>query len=147
MTPAGLAQLKEDEGFRGFVYDDRTGKPIKTAPSSPASRPTAGYGRNLADQGITEAEASFLLENDLTAIYVKLDLRIPKFATFPAVWQDVLQMIDYNTGNALIWTSTIAAMTAGDANKAVNAIILSKAASELPARYQRMAAAVLANHW
>ena len=51
-----LEQLKEDEGFRGGVYQCSEGKN------------TVGYGRNLDDNPLTKREALYLLNNDLDKI-------------------------------------------------------------------------------
>lgn len=46
-------RIKKHEGFRSKPYRCTAGKL------------TIGYGRNIEDNGITEAEASFLLDNDI----------------------------------------------------------------------------------
>lgn len=48
-----LERIKQNEGLRLKPYRCTAGKL------------TIGYGRNIEDNGITEAEASFLLENDI----------------------------------------------------------------------------------
>ena len=48
-----LPQLKRHEGLRLHPY------------KCPADKWTIGYGRNLEDRGITEAEAEYLLVNDV----------------------------------------------------------------------------------
>lgn len=54
-------KLKRHEGFRGFPYLDTVRKM------------TIGYGRNLDDNGISEKEATLLLENDIKNI-----IEVPK---------------------------------------------------------------------
>lgn len=48
-----LYQLRQHEGYRRHPYTDTVGKL------------TIGYGRNLEDTGISEAEAEYLLEQDV----------------------------------------------------------------------------------
>lgn len=145
MTPAGVAQLKEDEGLRLLVYDDATGSYIRKGPGG--GYPTIGYGRNLIGQGITTAEAALLLQNDLAGIRGYLVEKLPWFSEIPPIWQDVVIMLEYNTGEALTFTHMLAAMKAGNAELAVAQLMESAAARELPARYNRMRNAILADHW
>jgi len=62
MNTEALARglLQSDEGLRLKPYHCTAGKL------------TIGYGRNLEDRGITEAEAEYLLENDVSEIYEDL---------------------------------------------------------------------------
>jgi lysozyme len=53
LTERLVKDLKIREGFRGKVY------------RCPAGRLTIGYGRNVEDAGITEAEAECLPRNDI----------------------------------------------------------------------------------
>ena len=53
MTDDLMTRIKKNEGYSGKPYRCTAGKL------------TIGYGRNLEDNGITEAEASFLLFQDL----------------------------------------------------------------------------------
>jgi lysozyme len=55
-----VAWLKKCEGFRSHPYLD-TKKIV-----------TIGYGRNLDDNGINEAEADFLLQNDIKTAKAEL---------------------------------------------------------------------------
>jgi len=61
--------LREEEGYRRFIYLDTEGIP------------TIGYGRNLKDVGINPVEAEFLLRNDMQSALIGA-------ASFP--WFDAL---------------------------------------------------------
>ena len=61
--------LREEEGYRRFMYLDTEGVP------------TIGYGRNLKDVGINPVEAEFLLRNDMQSALIAA-------ASFP--WFDAL---------------------------------------------------------
>ena len=56
--------VRRHEGLRLRVYDDATGLEIRPG-TIVRGRPTIGWGRNLLDPGITEAEADAMLEADL----------------------------------------------------------------------------------
>jgi lysozyme len=77
MTPEGLAQLKTDEGLRLQPYTDTKGSL------------SIGYGRNLTANGITEAEASGMLQDDVEAVTEKLSA-FSWFKAVSPVRQDVL---------------------------------------------------------
>jgi len=143
MTPAGCNQLMQDEGLRLFVYDDKSGATITHGPAG--GSPTIGYGRNLIGRGISEAEAVFLLNNDIGAVTAQLVLAYEGFLQLPFVWQDVAINETFNTGKP--FPEMMQAMLAGDAQGAHDQLLNSVAAREAPARYQRLAAAVLANSW
>jgi lysozyme len=58
-------QLAKHEGFRPFVYDDATGKPVAVG-SQVRGKLTVGVGRNLEDKGLSEDEIEYLLDNDIS---------------------------------------------------------------------------------
>jgi len=58
------AMIAEGESLILVVYDDATGRPLKQGDTL-KGHPTIGYGRNLAGNGISEAEAHALLMSDL----------------------------------------------------------------------------------
>ena len=145
MTPEGMTRLKLDEGFREKVYDDANGKTIMHGSGN--GNPTIGYGRNLVGRGITEAEAEMLLTNDLLQSWRALCLTYPWMNTMPPVWQDVVEMVDYNTGNVRGFPRMLAYLQVGNGKMASAELLNSKAALQLPARYQRMSNALLAQSW
>lgn len=87
IRPELLSRVMKHEGFESKPYKDTTG------------HLTIGYGRNLDDVGITEAEAAELLENDLS------NARVQCFAMFAEFFadlshnrQDVLIEMMFNLG-------------------------------------------------
>ena len=80
----GLQMLMRHEGFRPRAYDDATGETVK----APEGRLTIGYGRNLADVGLRECEALFLLQKDIDFIYQGLYNRYSwfSFLNTPRQW-------------------------------------------------------------
>jgi lysozyme len=52
------------EGLRLVVYDDKTGEPLRPGMVL-KGHPTIGFGRALDVNGISKAEAHYLLDNDI----------------------------------------------------------------------------------
>ena len=59
-------QLKRDEGLKLKPYRDTVGKL------------TIGYGRNLDDEGLTEAEANYLLQSDVARVEAAIAQFLPR---------------------------------------------------------------------
>lgn len=78
--------LMKHEGLRLKVYKDTVGKE------------TIGYGRNLVDRGITEAEAEHLLANDIIYHYKQLTERLPWTKDLDDVRQLALLSMTFNMG-------------------------------------------------
>lgn len=78
--------LFEEEGLRLFPYVDTVGKT------------TIGIGRNLTDTGISEAEAGFLLHNDIDRTERALDGALPWWRALDPVRQLVLLDMAFNMG-------------------------------------------------
>ena len=138
----------EDEaagGPRLAVYDDKSGHTIEHGPAG--GNPTIGYGRNLAGRGLLPGEAEMMLDNDLALNLRKIQDSLPWIATIPPVWCDVIEMIQYNTGDVLGWPHMLSAMQSGDADGAIAEIASSHADGELPARYGRLMQAIVARSW
>ena len=143
MTPQGLQRLIQDEGSRAQPYDDKTGLTIHLGPAG--GNVTIGVGRNLTARPLTQAEIEYLLQNDLAEDWAYLLKYEPELVNLPPVWQDVVEMVDFNTGNALGFPKMIAAMLAGDAETAAQECAVSN--PRLAERYGRMQAAIRAGSW
>ena len=79
-------QLIEEEGFKLKPYKDTTG------------HLSIGVGRNLDDNGITEDEAIFLLENDIVSAYAILRRCYPVINGLNDARQFVLIDMTFNLG-------------------------------------------------
>ena len=145
MTPAGLTRLKLDEGARLKVYNDATGRPI--VKSAGGGNPTIGFGRNLAGKGITDDEAEYLLRNDLAERWDRIVRTFPWADAIDPVWQDVMLMVDFNTGNVADFPKMVDYLRTGEPALAARELLDSRAARELPARYTRMANALTTAQW
>lgn len=146
MTPLGLARLQLDEGERLFLYDDATGAPVGRLPSG--GWPTIGYGRNLATDPLTTTESLYLFQSSVVAIEAALNRAYPwltgRWNTVPT---DVLTMVEYNTGKLSEFVKMLAAAEASNWNGMAIELCASAAARQLPDRYMRMRAAILADSW
>jgi lysozyme len=129
-------QIERDEGMRLKPYRDSVGKL------------TIGVGRNLDDRGISEGEAYAMLVNDIAlaesevsglAFYDKLNN--PRKAV-------VINMV-FNLGivRFLGFRNMIAALNAGDYEKAAAEMLDSKWAQQVGARAVRLAEQMKFGEW
>jgi lysozyme len=90
MTPEQIAKLRSDltrdEALRLKPYRDSVGKL------------SIGVGRNLDDKGISEAEAEFMLTNDITEHLALLDKYLPWWRTLDEARQLALANLAFNLG-------------------------------------------------
>ncbi len=94
---AAVASLKAHEGFREYVYDDKTGRPIQPG-SFVEGHPTIGYGWALNKTPMSEALASRLLEEGLMARVSALASRLPWLHRLDDGRKSVLYELSYNLG-------------------------------------------------
>jgi len=121
--------LRKHEGLRLKVYSDSTG------------HATIGYGRNL-ENGISDEEAAFLLENDITRVLQELIARVPCFGSLPDPQQIVLVDMAFNLGieGLLRFTHFLDAVEARDFEKAAEEMLASKWAKQVGERATELAA-------
>jgi lysozyme len=119
-------QLIAHEGLRLRVYMDTRGKL------------TIGVGRNLTDDGISEAEAMLLLDHDIQATLDGLTQALPWTAQLDAPRLRVLADIGFNVGidGLLKFHRMLSAVEAHDYGSAADEVIHSQLA---PQRAQRLA--------
>lgn len=124
-----MAELERDEGRVFKPYEDSVGKI------------TIGVGRNLTDVGITNAEADFLLTNDIERTCDDLDRELPWWRDLDEERQRVLCNMAFNMGivKLLTFTNTLAYVQAGDFGKAADNMMLSKWARQVGPRALRLA--------
>lgn len=146
LTPEGMTRLEADEGKRLLVYDDATGEPLKPGDTL-KGWPTIAIGRNLASRGLTDAECYDLLHNDLMSMWADLTVCLPWIASLDPVRIDVVLMVEFNTGNVFAFRNMLSALAKGDWKTASEQLLDSKAATQGPARYKRMAEALLTGSW
>lgn len=145
MTPAGLAQLEQDEGFRDHAYPD---------PETHAEPWTVGYG--CTGPGIgpdtvwTQPQAQAAMVARLGAIQAQLYHDEPWVASLDPVRQDVLENIAYNVGvhGLEAWPKTLALFQTGDFAGAAEALLHEgKWNAEVGNRAVRLSAATKSGSW
>lgn len=94
---AMVAQLMPEEGERFYVYDDATGEAIR-AGSRVVGNPTAGIGRNLASEGLTDAECRYLCANDVARFAAALDVAYPWWRQLSPSRQRQIIDLTFNMG-------------------------------------------------
>lgn len=145
MTPAGLDQLKSDEGLSLTAYPD---------PRTGGAPWTIGYG--CTGPGITEgtiwtqAQANGAILGRTMILSTLLSRKLPFWSDLTSVRQDVLVNIAYNIGvSGLIkWPITLAVIGRGDYKSAADDIRTNKTwVSEVKDRANRCADALEFNTW
>lgn len=155
-TPLLLADLRRDEGFRPMPYPD---------PLSGGDPWTDGYGNThgvVPGQPVTLEHAEAQLEANVAGVEAALDAAIPWWRGLDDVRQDALANAAFNMGvgrppsqlhpgcgllNFQITlgdlhageSTAIAALKAGDFEKAASDILASRWANQVGARAQRIA--------
>lgn len=121
-------QLKIDEGVRLKPYTDTRGKV------------TIGVGRNLTDDGISEAEMETLLANDVDEAVKAAAIVFPSFPSFSDNRKAALSNLAFNLGEETLATFTtfIGLCEAGDWSGAADDLITTRYATEVGPRAQRI---------
>ena len=129
--------IKIDEGCRLKVYKDI--KEINTI----------GWGRNLDDVGITQSEADLLLHHDLANVIGGIAIAFPWFNYLSEVRQAVVINMVFNMGlpRFKLFKNTIRYIHSELWSHAAAEILDSKAARELPIRYNRLSQMMLTDKW
>lgn len=123
-------QLTLHEGLQLQPYIDTVGKI------------TIGVGRNLDDKGISEAEAQYLLFNDMEEVKKSLSIALPWTAQLDEIRYRVIFDMCFNLGitRLLQFKNTLAAVKRGDYTEAASLMLQSKWAIQVRKRATRLAA-------
>lgn len=126
-----VTRLRVEEGFRSQAYRDTTG------------HLTIGYGFNI-DAGITQNAATALLMAQVEELADKLVV-YPWYALLDPVRQSVLLDLAFNLGIAglLSFVQMLLAVTDKNWQAAHDQLLMSRAATQAPARYQALASLLL----
>lgn len=121
--------LRRDEGFRQFPYKDTVGKL------------TIGIGRNLDDVGISLAEATSLLYNDIIEVLNQLQRELPWVNTLSEPRQRALANMCFNLGiNKLLkFKNTLKALKESRWGDAADEVLNSLWATQVGDRAKRIA--------
>ncbi len=127
------SDLKRDEGIRLKPYLDTVG------------RSTIGIGRNISDNGISIAEADFMLDNDISGVISTLDRAFPWWKTMSEARQRALANLCFNLGfsRLLGFRNMINALQKQEWQRAHDEALDSDWAREVGDRSQRIALQLL----
>lgn len=116
-------QLEQHEGRERFPYTDSVGKL------------SIGVGRNLEDRGLSDDEIDYLLANDLKEVFADLET-FPWWTGLDPVRRNVLADMRFNLGPARFrqFRLMLAAVAAGDYDKAAAQMLASKWAGQVKGR-------------
>lgn len=130
-----LLMLIKDEGYVTYPYDDATGKRVK----APIGNTTIGIGINL-DEGITFDEAEYLCIKRIRAIERELS-RLPFYDSLDIVRKYVIINLSFNLGvkGMMGFKKMLAHIENANYKIASDELLNSKAARQLPNRYNRLA--------
>ena len=129
--------IRDEGGFQSKPYLDSVGAL------------TIGYGRNLRDVGISEAEAAFMLDNDLGAAAGDVDRAVPWARGLDEVRRAVLVNMRFNMGlgGLLGFRKMLDAAEAGDWQRAAAEMLDSRWARQVGDRAQRLARQMTTGEW
>lgn len=125
------AMLIREEGLRLRLYKDSVGKF------------TIGVGHNIEDNGITEAAAYFILDEDIAKASTEA-LKLPVFIILDQVRQDVIVNMIFNMGlsGVMGFKYMLAALSVQDWEEAAIQMLNSKWASQVGNRALELAAMI-----
>lgn len=130
-------QLIRDEGVRLRPYRDSVNKL------------TIGVGRNLDDVGISLAEAEYLLDNDIARATAAVLARIPCAVALDEIRRAALVNMAFNVGigGLLGFKKMLAALAAGEWDRAAAEAMDSTWATQVGARATRLARQMQTGEW
>lgn len=139
MTPEARQKLKglliQHESYKQFPYTDLTG------------HLTIGIGRNLTDRGISNTEAYYLLDEDITYFSNKLNHFLPFFSKIEENRQIALINMCFNLGiqGFLGFRDMISALEAHDYERAAKEMLDSKWSTQVGERATQLANIIRTN--
>lgn len=106
----------------------------------PAGKTSIGVGRNLDDNGISQAEAMLMLENDIETCMAELDRARPNWRIHSDARQNVLIEMCFNLGMPRLseFRNMWAALDAEDYELAANEMLRSRWAVQVGERGQTL---------
>ena len=132
-----LAQIKKHEGKELFPYQDTVGKW------------TIGHGRNLTDNGITDAEALMMLTHDVGVAEMELDRALPWATALDWVRYNVLVEMSFNLGisRLLRFKKTLAYLEAGQYDSTATEMLDSRWARQVGVRAVTLSKQMRSGNW
>lgn len=132
-----FSQLRRDEGLKLKPYRDSVGKI------------TLGYGRNLDDDGISEMEADFLLQNDVKAATVELEANFPWVMNLDDARKGAVLNMIFNMGahGLAEFRDFLQKLQSGDFRAASGAMLDSLWAKQVGPRATRLSIQIESGQW
>lgn len=129
LTADLLRDVKVEEGLRLKAGADTVGVVV-------------GYGRNLTTNGLTQAEAEYLLANDVARTLADLEKYCAWWLTLDDVRQEVVadMAFELGVGGLLLFRDMLFALGRRQYDVAADAMLDSLWARQVPSRAQRLAA-------
>lgn len=120
-----------------ITHEDLRLKPYRCT----AEKLTIGVGRNLDDNGISKAEAMTMLRNDILAVRFSLEKVLPCFLALSPRRRMALIDMCFNLGlpRFLQFKQMLAAVVAGDFNRAAEEMLASAWANQVGQRARTLA--------
>ena len=150
MTPIDrlIAHLKVHEGFREFVYDDATGKPIGPGVLVEGN-PTIGYGWALNKSPMPKGLGDVVLRDMVQERIFELHHRLPWLNDLDDVRKVALYELAYNLGveGLLGFEKTLEFMRRRRYELAGVELLDSDAARMLPGRYHVLSDMLVTGRW
>lgn len=114
-----------------------------------AKKTTIGIGRNLTDKGLSEAEISFLFQNDLAECRADLRKYLPWTTKLSEVRRAVLTDMRFNLGldGLLAFKMTLESIRVGDYELAAQQMLQSKWAKQVKSRATRLSEMMRTDTW
>lgn len=136
----GVEQIKRHEGLVLHAYRDSLGYT------------TIGYGRMIDKKrggGISEGEAEYLLQNDVSSVLSVLHRNVSFFDTLCIPRQAVLMNMAFQMGitGLLKFKNTLAFIESGDYESAADGMLHSLWAKQTPNRAAEMAEQMRTGEW
>lgn len=128
--------VRSHEGTRLKPYFDCCGKPFRECRCESQGKLSIGAGRNIEDNGITDSESKYLLENDLSRVVGECRDNFPFFNALDDDRQNSIADMLFNMGLPRFkgFVKMLAAVAAGDFKEAANQIKSSIWAGQVGAR-------------
>jgi lysozyme len=153
MTPEQIAKLRSDLMRDEAKARTRADKPGRYFPYQDiAGKWTIYVGRNLTDNGISEAEGELMLDNDITEHLALLDKYLPWWSTLDEARQLALANLAFNLGvgpsaeqplgKLLTFHDTLKALQAGEYDVVANHLSVTLWAKQVGERATRIIAAM-----
>ena len=132
-----LARCRSLEDYRRLAY------------RCPAGKLTIGYGRNLEDNGVTEAEADYLLVNDVVRVTRALKKMLPVWSGLSPARQAALVDMGFQLGvdGLMGFQRMLACLQAGDFDGAAREVMDSHYGREFVRRARQNASMIRTGEW